>query len=208
MKNKSIIGVAGVVAGLVFLFFTILVKKDLFTTIDFNITVKIQDKIPKRVDQFLEIFSFLAKGEVIGLILVVFLLLRKKVQDIAVFFFFAVAHIIEFLGKKFVNQPTPPFLFYRAEDLPLFRDYIKPGFSYPSGHTMRAVFISVIFSYAIYSSNKFPKGAKHIFFLSLLFFVFTVSLTKIVLGQHWPTDIVGGALLGLTFACFSLYFFR
>lgn len=208
MKNKTFFGIAGIFFLFAFFFFTILVKKDLFTGIDFNLTVKMQDKVPKRIDPVLEIFSFLARGEFVGVVLVIFLLLRKKIQNISVIFFFVVAHMIEFFGKKFVHQPTPPFLFYRAADLPLFRDYINPGFSYPSGHTLRAVFISVILLYVVYSSKKRTDLSKHAFLAIATLFILAVGLTKIILGQHWPTDIIGGGLLGLAFACFSLFLFH
>lgn len=66
-------------------------------------------------------------------------------------------------------------------------------FSFPSGHTMHAVaFTIVLVAY-------YPAwGALAIPFTAL------VALSRLVLGLHYPSDVIAGALIGSTTASLSL----
>jgi len=62
-------------------------------------------------------------------------------------------------------------------------------FSFPSGHTLHAVvFSTVVLSY-------FPQLA-----IVVLPFTIMVGLSRVVLGLHYPSDVIAGALLGFTIA--------
>lgn len=69
-------------------------------------------------------------------------------------------------------------------------------YSFPSGHTMNAVNFAVLFSWA------FPPLA-----WLVIPFAFLVALSRVVLGMHYPTDVLVGALLGLTLSYGSLLLF-
>lgn len=65
-------------------------------------------------------------------------------------------------------------------------------YSFPSGHTLHAVAFAVVM-------------VTHFSWLAwiLLPFAFLVALSRVVLGLHYPTDVVAGALLGLLIAWLS-----
>ncbi len=67
-------------------------------------------------------------------------------------------------------------------------------FSFPSGHTLHAVAFSVI------GLSYFPDLA-----WILVPFVALTALSRIVLGLHYPSDVVAGALLGLALAYLSFH---
>lgn len=67
-------------------------------------------------------------------------------------------------------------------------------FSFPSGHTLHAVGFSIV------AVAYFPA----LIWLVLPFAVL-VALSRPILGLHYPSDVIMGALIGATLAVLSLY---
>lgn len=67
-------------------------------------------------------------------------------------------------------------------------------YSFPSGHTLHA------FSFSIVAVAWFPVLA-----LPLAAFTLLVAMSRVVLGLHYPTDVVAGAVLGVALGTGSLW---
>lgn len=65
-------------------------------------------------------------------------------------------------------------------------------FSFPSGHTLHAVLFSVV------ALSYYPQLA-----VILVPFTIMVALSRVVLGLHYPSDILAGALIGASMAGLS-----
>jgi undecaprenyl-diphosphatase len=88
--------------------------------------------------------------------------------------------VYKVLKRAFVRER--PFITHAAIDPampPLDR------YSFPSGHTLHAV------SFALQASMHFPQLAWVLIPLAL-----TIAASRVVLGLHYPTDVLAGAVLG------------
>jgi len=66
-------------------------------------------------------------------------------------------------------------------------------FSFPSGHTMTAFSIALVLSY-------FYRGVE----IPLYFMAASIALSRVVLGMHFLSDVLAGAILGVGLGCASL----
>lgn len=188
-----------------FIYFSYLVAKESFTQIDFDITVKLQDKIPSRFDLLFSFFSVLGSAEVTGIIWVtLFIIMIVKRFFLSAFslFLLPLALGIEVFGKLFVHHPAPPYLFYKGVlDVNFPLHFTHTDYSYPSGHLTRTAFLAVfLVCYVFFRENKFTKT----FFIPLLAGILVVmSVSRIYLGEHWTSDVIGGFLIGASFGLFA-----
>jgi undecaprenyl-diphosphatase len=207
-KNpKLLLVISGVCLFFIFVFFSFLVHKNIFTQIDFNTTVRLQDKIPRRFDLFFSVLSLVGSFEIVSVVLLVLWLFLRKLRFVFVLFLFGFFHVLEIFGKAFVTHPGPPYLFFRY-DIPFQfpTSYVQPGSSYPSGHLARTLFVSVILAFIIYHLKKLSKLQKQILYCLITVFVALMFISRIYLGEHWLSDVIGGSILGTSMGILSLFF--
>lgn len=210
-KYKKVIAIF---SSLFFLFcfflFSIIVKKHILTQFDFNMSVYVQDDTPVKLDKVFQYFSSLASVEGMSILLIIILFFRRQIiRGIIIFCIFLASHVVELFGKIFINHPPPPFMFYKHLDATNFgfdKYYVQTGNSYPSGHSFRTVFVAIIFTYTVLQVKKFSPFIKIILTLGAIGLICVVGISRVALGEHWTSDIIGGGLFGLASGIFSLIF--
>ena len=184
---------------LLFLAFSFLVHKNLFTQFDFNTTVHLQDRIGRNWDREFSWFSELGSFEVMLVFLIALIVVtRRWLAGAVMFVLFGGFHLIEIFGKYMVDHPPPPHFMLRTKNMVDFPQlHVSADFSYPSGHAGRTAFIAVILLVLFWQSKRLPRWAK----VALTCFVITYDITMVVsrvtLGEHWTSDVIGGTLLGI-----------
>jgi membrane-associated phospholipid phosphatase len=127
-------------------------------------------------------------GLLLALAAALFLGGRRRLAGRLLLAFLATGLLLEYLLKQLLPVPPVPAGFVRTED---FAPLIAAGhpYPYPSGHALR----STILLGAVYllSTSGFLRAGIALVLLGLL-------ASRVYLGTHWTSDVVGGALLGAT----------
>lgn len=92
--------------------------------------------------------------------------------------------------KKHTVRPRP----YQVHQVIVLGERPLDHFSFPSGHTLHAVMATVCLGYV-----------QPLLLWVMLPFTVLVALSRMVLGLHYPSDVMVGALLGAAVACVLIY---
>ncbi len=208
MPKRIIFFLWGMGLFLVFVFFSYLVHKDIFTQFDFDTTVRLQNNISRRFDDIFSTFSDIGKFEIMAVLLVViFVALRKFIAGgIALMLFFSF-HVFELFGKFYVEHTPPPQFMLRTKiiiDFPQF--HIRADNSYPSGHAGRTMFLSAILLILIWQAKGLNNPLKLFLSVCVVGFDIVMLVSRVYLGEHWTTDVIGGSMLGGALGFFSAVF--
>jgi undecaprenyl-diphosphatase len=207
-KNQ-VYGISSILIGILYFILCYLVNKDIFRTFDFTVMQGFQSITPRFVDLPFSILTLTGSSEFTAFVLVIIFLLilwKKKRYFSSLSLFFSI-FIFEIFGKLFIYHPFPPPLFNRnVLPIKLPSSFIvHTNFSYPSGHMARSSFIAGILLYIILRS-KLSREKKIV--IAVLFFIYILCMvySRVYLGEHWLTDVLGGMLLGISVSLLSVAF--
>ena len=119
-----------------------------------------------------------------------------------VFFTLAVIFpdLFNILIKILIHRPRPTL-----ENAKIFLKFTQSGF--PSGHVVHyVVFFGFLFTVMLVN-KKNPSLWRIFIGISSAFLIFTISISRIYLGAHWATDVIGGYLFGFVYLGIILIFY-
>ena len=68
------------------------------------------------------------------------------------------------------------------------------GSSFPSGHTL---VVAALATATVISANRIWPGSRKFVMSIALVWVFSVGISRLVLGVHWPTDVLAAVCIGM-----------
>lgn len=99
--------------------------------------------------------------------------------------------VAELLVKRFFRRERPRLL----EHL----ERVKSS-SFPSGHSMAAASLYLTLGF-VASRGRESKKHRAVILAAASAFAASIGATRVFLGVHWPTDVLGGLALGTAWAC-------
>jgi len=206
MRRNLIYFLVGLGLFTLFVLYSYLVHKDLFTKLDFDTTVRLQNNISRRFDDLFSYFSAIGSFEPMSIVLIALVAFwRKIIAGLSLLIGFVGFHFIEIFGKLFVDHLPPPEFLLRTKRLVEYPQFhVRAEFSYPSGHAGRAVFMGAILLFIIWNSNRISREIKIILSLIIGVYLGIMLVSRVYLGEHWTTDVVGGSILALALSMIGL----
>lgn len=80
---------------------------------------------------------------------------------------------------------------------------VQGGYSFPSGHSMSSMVLFGSLIFLLFRSVR-SNSLKWLLSILLGFFPLLIGLSRIYLGVHYPSDVLGGFSLGFAWLCFSI----
>jgi len=102
--------------------------------------------------------------------------------------------------KLAINRPRPS-----ADLVQVFTPLQNNGF--PSGHAFFAILLLGLAAYFTYT-NLTNRIARILVPAGLAVLILLVGTSRVYLGVHWPSDVIGGYLIGGTFLAALIWFHR
>lgn len=170
---------------------TVLVAAGMTRGMDLATTQIIQAVVPRSWDVTLSVLSLVGSVEITTVLVIAAAWILKKNWKfvLVVLVIYGMGMSAELVGKLFLDHPNPPERFFRYQ-LPfaLPSSGVQTGNSYPSGHSFRTVFL-VILAWRL-AKNHNQK-------IALAAYTAFMLLSRVSLGEHWTSDVIGGGLLGI-----------
>ncbi len=117
--------------------------------------------------------------------------------------FLGAGSIVNYLCNELVKT-----IYQRPRPIEEMRWMVEKSTSFPSGHSMTATYFYVILAYFCYRSCRPDTKTRFwILFFSYLT-IFLVGFSRIILGVHYFTDVIGGFSLGFSLAMLSIIVYK
>lgn len=196
-----------------YLFIVSILSLTLFTvlanTYDSNVIEYLDIQGIKRIQSFeqanitfvMKFFSYIGDTLRVILISVMILFVLFKVfhqrKELILF-------LVVLIGSTILNVLLKNY--FHRERPNLVRMIIEDGYSFPSGHTMAALSLYGIISFLMW--RHIPQQSGRILFICIsAFFILGIGLSRIYLGAHYPSDVLGAYLISGSWLTFTIWGF-
>jgi len=118
--------------------------------------------------------------------------INKNFRESYFIFTTLIPDLLTFLVKIAVSRPRPTL-----ENAKLILDFNQTSF--PSGHVVHYVVFFGFLLTVMIVNKKIASFLRIFLGVTSVFLIFTISISRIYLGAHWATDVMGGYLFGFIY---------
>ena len=197
MKKKTNITLI-IILAILLIIEIILVKNEYFLAIDNFVYHHISKLINPVNTAIFKFFSFFGSEIfIISLCILILILSKKKGRGVG-FIFILLLTLLENQGLKLLIARERPNI------NPLV---IENNYSFPSGHTMIITVIISLLMFYLWQSKKGSKAQKIIITSLMIIIALLVMLSRIYLGVHFFSDIIGGITASILLLSIVYYYY-
>lgn len=141
------------------------------------------------ITPLIKMITFLGSATgIIILTIILFLIIKNKQQNILLGANLCIITLINQILKYLIMRPRPN----------IFRIVEESGYSFPSGHSMVSMAFYGYLIYLVYQNMK-NKYLKWFLIITLAILIILIGISRIYLGVHYTTDVLGGFLISLSY---------
>ena len=127
--------------------------------------------------------------------IILFIIIKNKKIGLSIIMNIAIIAILNQVLKRILQRPRPTE----------FRIIEETGYSFPSGHSMVSM---AFYGYLIYLIYKYIKNkyVKCISIVLLSILICSIGISRIYLGVHYTSDVLGGFLISVSYLIIYIMF--
>jgi undecaprenyl-diphosphatase len=150
----------------------------------------------------MKFFTFIGSGTVIAIIVIFAIIFLYRVLKHRSELVLLIGVVIGSALLNFVLK----IIFHRARPT-INRLIEESGFSFPSGHSMAAFTLYGILTFLLWKHISSYRGRGLLIIISVVMIIM-IGISRIYLGVHYPSDVLGGFLASSTWLIFSIWTYQ
>ena len=108
----------------------------------------------------------------------------------------SISSLLDNIIKLVISRPRPP-----ADLVHILNP--TTGFSYPSGHAVFFTWMAFMLAFSL--EPRVNPRLRPLLWIAAAVVIVLTCIARVWAGAHWPSDVIGGVLLGLGWSAFVLW---
>lgn len=178
------------------------ISEDRISWVDYVIISFVQGLEAPALTSIMKFFTFIGGGAPVVIVslmagLFLFKILHHR-RELILFIWVVI-------GSSLLNDALK-LIFHRARPT-LHRIIDANGFSFPSGHSMAAFSLYGVMAFLLWRHLSSSKGRAILIVLSVVM-ILMIGISRIYLGVHYPSDVLGGFLASGCWLSVSIWLYQ
>ena len=210
-SGQAFIGGAGILIGIVLLLAAValaLIVKSHPAPLPDDVQIELADQhmllphhhLAVALDQVSRVNWPTPAGIIVGVVFVLLLVLRRFLDALTAAGASVLGDLSSYLTNQFVQRPRP-----EGHGIVVLKQ-ITNYFGFPSGHVVHAVAFFGVLLFLTFQTRRWP-AVRWLLRIVFVFLIVLIGPSRVMEGEHWPSDVVEGLLVGGFWLLLALHFY-